>query len=528
VSVIQGIPKPALGVEMLNVALGGNSIVVSVNDGGVQDVRLQTPQGNYIIPTDPQGRVWVYFAEEDLFNQPDNSGRLYISASDVMNGRVGPEKLAGRLFLIGTSAVGLLDIRNTPISSRLPGVEVHANMIETIWDKKYLAYPVEMQGYEMAVLIISGLLMILLIPRVGPLWTLVGLFGVIGGLAGASWYLFTKELLLLDVTYPGVSVFAIYALLTFANYARDSAEKKQVRTAFGQYLSPDLVEQLAENPDQLTLGGETKKMSLLFCDVRGFTTISESFKDDPQGLTRLINRLLTPLTNEILKRRGTIDKYMGDCIMAFWNAPLEDPKQEIHACESALAMFESLTDLNSERQREAEEGGYEYLPLNIGIGINTGDCVVGNMGSDQRFDYSVLGDAVNLASRLEGQSKSYGVGVVLGTDTAAAAKDDFAILELDLIAVKGKSEAVRIFTLLARKGEIDQSEFDSHKEQHDLMLEAFRGQNWDKAEEFCNKLTGGIGGLMNGFYEIYKGRIEDYRITPPPSDWDGVFVATSK
>ncbi len=528
ITVIDGIPKPALGIEMLNVALGGNSIISTINDGGIEDVRLQTPQGNFIVPTDQRGRVWIYYAEPDAFNTPDNSGRWYVSASDIINGRVPKEKLQGRIFLVGTSAVGLLDIRNTPISPILPGVEVHANMIETIWEKKYLAYPVEMQGYEMATIIIAGILMILLIPRVGPLWTLAGITIVGGSLVGLSWYMFTNKLLLIDVTYPGASVFAVYALLSFANYARDSAEKKQVRSAFGQYLSPDLVEQLAKNPDQLALGGETKRMSLLFCDVRGFTTISETFQSDPQGLTRLINRLLTPLTNVILDRRGTIDKYMGDCIMAFWNAPLDDDDQEKNSCSSALAMFAALKVLNADREQEAIDGNFKYLPLNVGIGINTGDCVVGNMGSDQRFDYSVLGDAVNLAARLEGQSKSYAVDIVLGPDTAHAVEDEYAVLELDLIAVKGKSEAVQIFSLLDHKDNLNIEDFKVHKEKHDEMIKDFRSQNWDNVISLINQLKTGLNGIMDGFYDIYLERITDYKENPPAKDWDGVFVATSK
>ena len=528
VTVITNVPKPALGVEMLNVALGGNSIISTINDGGVEDVRLQTPQGNYIIPTDSKGQVWVYFAKPDLFNTADNSGRWYVSAGDIMSGKVGKNELAGKIFLFGTSAVGLLDIRNTPISPRLPGVEVHANMIETIWEKKYLAYPVEMQGYEMGVLFIAGILMILLIPRVGPLWTLAGLSVVGSSLVAVSWYMFTEKLILIDVTYPGLSVISVYAMLTFANYARDSAEKKQVRGAFAQYLSPDLVEQLAQNPDQLALGGETKRMSLLFCDVRGFTTISETFQSDPQGLTRLINRLLTPLTNEILDRKGTIDKYMGDCIMAFWNAPLDDPDQEKNSCASALAMFESLKTLNAEREQEANDANVKFLPLNVGIGINTGDCVVGNMGSDQRFDYSVLGDAVNLAARLEGQSKSYAVDIVLGPDTARKVEDEFAVLELDLIAVKGKKEAVQIFCLLEHNEKMDMSAFASHKKEHDLMIENFRAQKWDQVETDITNLKSGLENIMDGFYDIYLDRVADYRTNPPAVDWDGVFVATTK
>mgnify|MGYP003700576055 FL=1 len=382
--------------------------------------------------------------------------------------------------------------------------------------------------WEMISILVAGVLLIIFVPRVGPIVTLVGLVAASGGIAATSWYLFTEERTFLDVTYPGAMVFAVYAVLAFSNYARDAAEKRQVRGAFSQYLSPDLVEQLAENPDQLRLGGETKKMTLLFCDVRGFTTISESYRADPQGLTRLINRLLTPLTNEILKRQGTIDKYMGDCIMAFWNAPLEDGRQEAHACEAALAMFASLETLNEERKREAEEGGFEFLPLNIGIGINTGDCVVGNMGSDQRFDYSVLGDAVNLASRLEGQSKSYGVGTVIGEETADAVREAMPVAELDLIAVKGKSEAVRIFTILGAPEIMQSPDYEALMQDHDAMMAAYRAQRFDEAEELIGRCEGRLDGVLDAFYAVYRERIAMFRQEPPPADWDGVFIATTK
>lgn len=525
---IAGVVKPTLSVEMLRVGFNGNSIVTVVDPGGMHEIRLQTPGGNFPIPVDGRGRLWVYFAEPDNFNTPENSGRLYISAADVIDRTVPPERLQGALALVGTSAVGLLDIRATPIEPRLPGVEVHANMLENILEQNFIRYPFTMVLWEMIAIFVAGIALIVFVPRVGPVVTLAGLLVAAGGIGATSWYLFTEQKVFLDVSYPAGMVFAVYAVLAFSNYARDAAEKRQVRGAFSQYLSPDLVEQLAENPDQLRLGGETRKMTLLFCDVRGFTTISESFRADPQGLTRLINRLLTPLTNEILTRQGTIDKYMGDCIMAFWNAPLEDERQEANACEAALAMFKSLEVLNAERKREAEEGGFEFLPLNIGIGVNTGDCVVGNMGSDQRFDYSVLGDAVNLASRLEGQSKSYGVGTVIGDETAAAVRDDLPVAELDLIAVKGKKEAVRIFTILGgpevRRGEA----FTTLLKDHQAMLEAYRAKRFDEAEEIIGRCEGRLEGVLDAFYAVYRERIAIFRETPPPVDWDGVFVATSK
>lgn len=526
---IDEVRKPTLSLEMLRVAFGGNSIIGFYDPGGFQAVGLQIPgQGNYKIPVDAEGRLWVYFAKPDTYNSPDNSGRMYVSATDIINKRVPKEQLYGRLALVGTSATGLLDIRATPIEPRLPGVEVHANIIETILQEQFLSHPKEMELVEIIFAVVSGLLMIVIVPRLGPFVALG--FVVVGaaGLVGFSWYQFDSSLVFLDVTFPGGTMIALFALTAFSNYARDATEKRQVRGAFAQYLSPDLVEQLAENPDQLQLGGETKRMTLLFCDVRGFTAISELYKEDPQGLTVLINRLLTPLTDAILVSGGTIDKYMGDCIMAFWNAPLDVPDQETAACKATLDMFDSLYALNDLREQEAKEAGTKYLPLNVGIGLNTGDVVVGNMGSAQRFDYSVLGDAVNLAARLEGQSKSYGVGNVIGDVTNEVAKETYPTLQLDNIAVKGKVEAVRIFTIVGRPELRDTPEFKDLAEKHAAFQAAYLEQEWDKAQAIAQENRGKMDGVMDAFYDIFDERINEFRESPPPQPWDGVYVATTK
>jgi len=540
VAEIAGVVKPALSVEMLRVGLQGNSIFTFIreefdfsgqNQIGVQSVRLQTPmvRGGFNIPTDGSARIWVYYALPDRFNTVNNTGRMYVSAADVIAKRVPKEKLQGTLVVVGTSAVGLLDIRSTPIEPRLPGVEVHANILENVLESQFLTYPFWMLGAEMGIMVLVGLGLMFFIPRVGPVFTLVGLSVVVAGLIGTAWWAFTEHRVLVDVTYPGAVNALLFSMLTYANYARDAAEKRQVRTAFSQYLSPDLVEQLAENPDQLKLGGETKRMTMLFCDVRGFTAISEFYKTNPQGLTQLMNRLLTPLTDEILKRRGTIDKYMGDCIMAFWNAPLPRIQQEADSVEAALAMFVALEELNVVRRREAAEQNIPYLALAIGVGLNSGDVVVGNMGSAQRFDYSVLGDAVNLASRLEGQSKSYGVGLVIGEETERGLPAGrFATFELDLIAVKGKKEAVRIFTAIAEIRELGAEAYAAQKALHDAMMVAYRAQNWDEADRLLAQCRGGVEARMDGFYDIYAERIAEFRLAPPGEGWDGVYVATSK
>jgi len=283
---------------------------------------------------------------------------------------------------------------------------------------------------------------------------------------------------------------------------------------------------LADDPTKLTLGGEMRDMTVLFCDVRGFTTISEQF--DAVGLTRFINRFLTPMTEVIMDRRGTIDKYMGDCIMAFWNAPLDDPEHAANGCRSALRMLEERDSLNAKLKEEAEAEDRKFIPVNIGIGLNTGSICVGNMGSEQRFDYSVLGDDVNLASRLEGQSKTYGVHIVIGENTANQVPD-FAVVELDLIKVKGKTEAVRIFAVLGDDDEAKTERFQKLKVAHDALLQAYRGQQWEQVAELdrvCRSLIGDY--FIEGFYDLIAERVEEFRANPPGADWDGVFVATSK
>ncbi len=560
--------RPALTVEMLRAVFGNNTLISRRDAAGMTAVQIQIrPEfggGGFILPTDAQGRIWVHFAKPDVYNTAGNTGRLYVSASDVLTGQAPKLRLDGKFAIVGASAAGLVDIRETPVANRMPGVEVHANLLESIFaaeaaysqsiqqrvaalskngldgtaamrqamaeiDKAsfFLRYPNYANSAEMFLAIVAGIILMILVPRLGPLWTLVGLFVAGGTLAGLSWYLYKTHLLLFDVTYPGATVVALYAVLTYSNYARETAEKRRVRSAFGQYLSPALVEQLAEHPERLTLGGETKPMTILFCDVRGFTSISETYKTDPQGLTELINRLLTPLSDAILSRHGTIDKYMGDCIMAFWNAPMAVPDHERQACAAALAMLSELDALNAARKAEADTAGTEFQPLAVGIGLNTGDCVVGNMGSAQRFDYSVLGDAVNLSARLEGQSRDYGVSIVVGEDTAAKTADDFALLELDRIAVKGKTEAVTIYGLLGDKDYRDTDDFQALVRANGAMLDAYRAQDWDRAETLANECRI-LNESTTGLYALYKARIAAYRQDPPAAGWNGVYVATTK
>jgi adenylate cyclase len=268
-------------------------------------------------------------------------------------------------------------------------------------------------------------------------------------------------------------------------------------------------------------------MTILFSDVRGFTSISEHYKDDPQGLTQLMNRFLTPLTNAIIERKGTIDKYIGDAIMAFWNAPVDDQEQEANACEAALEMLSPAEMLNNELKREAETNGGVYMPLRIGIGLNTGPCVVGNMGSDFRFNYSVLGDTVNLASRLEGRTKDYRIPVVIGSRTAEGARQKFAVMEIDLIMVKGKKQPEAVFTVIGRSEVEADPRCQELREANAQMLGRFRKQQWGDAVDLiarCRKFANGFD--LSGLYD--EERIELYRAQPPGPDWDGVYEAETK
>ena len=566
ISNVAGTVRPTLGLDMIRVAFKGNSIATRTGINGLEEIIIQTKSiGNAAIPTDENGRVWIYYGESDSAKK--EKSRYYVSAVDIINGNVGKERLSGKLGILGTSATGLKDIRPTPVEDRMPGVEIHANLIDTVISailfytsnknansvynsslKKgmseedaikeknkvkikgapFLKSGSNMKFYESLFTILLGLFITIFALRFGPLVNISLLVVIIGAAFYISIKMFLEDKTLFDPTFAGFSTFIIYFGNTFANYLRDANEKKQIRGAFSQYLSPALVEQLADDPEKLVLGGETKKMTFLFCDVRGFTTISESFKADPQGLTKLINRFLTPLTNEIINENGTIDKYMGDCIMAFWNAPIDVEGHEKMACDATLKMHKAMAELNKIREDEAKAENKKFLELKIGIGLNTGGCVVGNMGSDQRFDYSVLGDSVNLASRLEGQSKSYGVKTVIGPETNESVKDSYATLQLDMIAVKGKKEAVTIFTLVGDSNFKDSSEFKNLEKSHIKILDYYFSQKWQEclneietAKILCNN-------LMSEYYEIMSIRINEFKKSPPPNNWDGVYVATSK
>lgn len=508
---------PSLTLEMLRVVSGSNTVLIRSDHAGVQSAAVP----GFVIPTDRNGQLWIHFAPHDK--------ALYVPAVDVLEGRVPADRVAQRLVLIGTSAVGLLDSKTTPVDPLMPGVEVHAQVLENILTNSVLSSPNYAIGVELCAALLLGLVIIWLAPTLNPLLLLLVGATIVAISMGASWYFYVQNRLLFDFTYPLLSSVLVYLTLVFSNYISEEAQRRRIRSAFGQYLSPALVEQLAQSPDKLVLGGEDREMSILFSDVRGFTTISELYKDDPQGLTSLMNSFLTPLTNAIIEHKGTIDKYMGDAVMAFWNAPLDDANHESNACEAALEMLRRVDTLNNQREQQAKESGQRFIPIKVGVGINTGRCVVGNMGSDLRFNYSVLGDPVNLASRLEGQSKNYGLPIILGSRTASAIGDKFAVLELDCITVKGKTEPESVYTVLGRSDVADSDRFGQLRQNVNDMLMRFRQQDFSgatQAIERCRKFGDGFG--LNYLFDIYSERIRVFEENPPPADWNGVFVLETK
>jgi adenylate cyclase len=327
-------------------------------------------------------------------------------------------------------------------------------------------------------------------------------------------YLFTHNKILFDISFNVLAALVIYLHIYTVKFISEYLQKQQIKKQFGTYLSPDLVAQLQRQPELLQLGGTEQELSIMFTDVRGFTTISEHYGKDVQGLTKIMNRYMTAMTKAILENKGTLDKYIGDAQMAFWNAPVNNEQHAKDAVRTAFTMLNSLEEFNNEIK---EEG----IPaFGMGLGINTDTVVVGNMGSTQRFDYTCLGDGVNLAARLEGQSKPYGVKIVIGPKTAKYILDEYQIVELDLIAVKGKTEPARIFTVFSFHDILAET-------QHMKFLELYRQGHWEAAEKYASDLKKCWRGEMDQYYDMMIERIQEYT-NNPPNKWDGVYRATSK
>ena len=486
---------PALAIEALRLRAGEPSLVIRSSPRGVVSVNA----GGHVVPTDREGRLWI------RYGMPGEMP--YLSAADILAGAVERTAVDGKIVLVGTTAAGLHDIKRTPLSPATPGVEVHAHLHETMLTGTHLRRPASVVGAEMVAIIVSGLLVVVLVPSFGALAALVAGGALMVCLAFASWYLFVQHLILMDVSFAALASFSIYALITYLQYLTAESERKTVRAAFAQYLPAAVVERLASHPEHLRLGGESRIMTILFADVRGFTTMSETL--EPEDLAHLVNRILTAMTGAVLEHGGTVDKYIGDCVMALWNAPLDDPEHARRACRGALALVEAVGRLDRELQEaDVEPGSSRPQRLVVGAGLNTGRAAVGNFGSTYRFDYTALGDTVNLAARLEGLSPVYGCPVVAGERTIAAVPD-FATLELDVVQVKGRKEAVRIYAVLGDEQLAATPAFGKLREAHATILDLYPTGDAPAARRALAEARGLAGDLPLGIlYDLYASRIE--------------------
>ena len=502
----------SLALAMARTAIGSPQIelMVESNPENENDLFLEGVKiGDLYIPVDEKGNALVpYIGRQKSFD--------YISASDVIDQTAEMSRLKGKIALFGTSAPGLFDLRTTPLEASYPGVEIHANMIQGILDGRIMHKPGYTKGLEFLLLIVLGLLLTFMLPWLSATWGVIVSLSVTGLLISSNLFAWTQHQMVLTITTPVLLTVVLFTLQMIYGFFIESRGKRQLAHLFGQYVPPELVNEMSKKMEEINLDGEIKNMTVLFSDVRGFTTISENM--EPKELTELINGFLTPITEIIHQQRGTIDKYMGDAVMAFWGAPLDDPQHALHAMNAAMLMTERMHNL---RQEFAAKGWPE---IKVGVGVNTGDMNVGNKGSEFRVDYTILGDSVNLGSRLEGLTKVYGVDILVGEATQHAVPE-YEYRELDLVKVKGKDKPVAIFEPVGLIDEVDKSIKDDLK-RFKLAMKQYRSQYWDDAEREFFALSS--VDKERKIYQIYLDRIMKYRENPPPENWDGSFTHTSK
>ena len=440
----------------------------------------------------------------------------YVSAVDVLRGQVKKEVLQGKIVLVGTTAPGLYDLRTTPVQKQYAGVEIHANLIAGIIDQKIKLHPAFTQGAEFIQLLITGVVLALLFPLLSPVWATLATVVMLATSLLFNLYFWQFENMVLPLASVIAMLLCIFLVNMSYGFFVERRGKRQIASTFGQYVPPELVDEMNFDPNSYTLEAENREMTVLFSDVRGFTSLSEGLS--PGELSALMNAYLTPMTSLIHEHRGTIDKYIGDAIMAFWGAPLHNPDHARLALQTGLSMLERLNALRIEFR---ERGWPE---LHIGIGINTGMMSVGNMGSKFRMAYTVLGDAVNLGSRLEGLTKNYGVEIIVSEFTKTAVPD-YVYRELDIVRVKGKDKPIAIYEPLAPVNEVSHEELEEINLNQEA-LSHYRNQDWDRAGSLFEELRRCSPDQL--LYTLYLQRIATFRQSPPEADWDGVYTHLEK
>ena len=461
------------------------------------------------IPTNESGRMLInYLGSGKTFPQ--------YSVSDILNGRLPAETFAGKIVLIGATATGIYDMRVTPLSAVYPGVEIHANLIDNILHRNFLIHSGWTTFLDMCSIIVVGLIMGMAVPRMKAVAGVALCLALIGAFVAANMTAFIRYNIWLNMIYPILTMMAIYTGITIYRYVTEEREKKKVRNAFQYYLTASVVNEILKDPSKLKLGGYKKNLSVIFSDIRGFTSISE--KLTPEELVHLLNEYLTAMTDVVFKYDGLLDKYIGDAIMAVFGAPLEQPDHALRACRTAIEMKSELHRL---REKWATEGRPD---VHIGVGINSGDMVVGNMGSQMRFDYTVMGDSVNLASRLEGTNKEYGTTIIISEYTYEMIKNELFCRELDAVRVKGKKLPVRIFELLGDRK--DAAEWQEFVGRFEAGLAKYREGLWDEAIASFNSVL--EVRLEDPPARLYLERCAELKANPPEGAWDGVFTMTKK
>jgi adenylate cyclase len=440
----------------------------------------------------------------------------YISATDVIHAKVPAEELRDKIVIVGTRAQGLLDLRATPVKEDFPGVEVHANLISGFLDQRIMHKPGEILGISILTILALGLPLAILLPRLSPVIATATVFGVLAALIGVNLYMWQSQNLALNLAAPLVMLAVLYLLNMAWGFFMETRSRRLMSGLFGTYVPKELVAEMSKNPEEYSMRGEARDMTVLFSDVRDFTSISEGLT--AEGLRDMMNAYLTEMTEVIQGSRGTIDKYIGDAIMAFWGAPLKDPGHATQGVEAALTMQKKIRGLDAEFARRG------WPALNIGVGLNCGTMNVGDMGSKFRRAYTVMGDAVNLASRLEGLTKEYGVGILVSESIVKAAQG-FVYREIDKVQVKGRAEGVAVFEPLGKVGEVDES-LAEEAYLFEKVVAHYRAQRWEEAERILAELAN--ASPETKLYKLYRERVFQFRYNPPAEQWNGVWVFTTK
>jgi len=492
---------PTLSVEALRLAMGISTIVVfgdTAAEGYVDSIRL----GDFTVPLTSEGDLWLYYSRPNP--------NLLVSAADLLgpNYQQLGDRIAGNIVLVGTSASGLLDLHNTTLGDNVAGVTIHAQAIEQILSGTYLSRPDWVAGLEIVGFLALGAFMVVVVLLLGPLVGIAAGALSLTAAIGLSWWMFTTSGVMLDPSYPLIGLTLLYLALVFFRFVTTERAKKQIRRAFGYYVAPSLLSEIEKNGDRLKLGGEVRRITVLFSDMRGFTSLSE--KLEPRRILAILNTLFGALGHEIIGRMGTIDKFIGDAIMAFWNAPVDVPDHERKALRSALAMRQKLAELNQTDAFHLRADKAAVQELGIGIGISTGEALVGNMGLETRFDYSALGDTVNVASRVESACKEVGYDILVA-DPVRVIVSDFAFLEAGALTLKGKAERVAIYLLVGDAELAKSGAFHLLRVTHAEALEALRtGADTRGAIAECIALSAKLEPGLKKFYELLPGRRMDF------------------